>query len=218
MFKCDYCDRVFNTKNARAQHSVRCSQNPDKMDLSYLAGGANFSEYNKKLKSGEIIKENKNQWSNSDYVMADSTRQKIIDSNTGKRWTLEEKAKHSERMKQAVEAYPESYTSSNRGRTKQIIFDGIKFQGNWELNFYKWCICNKISCVRYEGSGFKYEWNGIRTYFPDFYLPEHNSYIEVKGFQTDRDSAKWNQFPEKLLIIKKDDIINIQRKKYSLPL
>jgi hypothetical protein len=218
MFKCDFCDREFKTKNAKAQHSVRCQHNPNKMDMSYLVGGANFSEYNKKIKSGELVKENKNQWSNPDYVMTDATRQKITASNTGKQWSLAAKKKHSLIMKRAVEKHPESYTSSNRGRAKQVIFDGIKFQGNWELEFYKWCKSNNIKCNRYAGLGFKYVWNGERTYFPDFYLPDHGAYIEVKGFQTERDDAKWQQFPDKLIIVKKQDIINIQRNTYTLPL
>ena len=218
MFKCDFCDREFKTKNARAQHSIRCEHNPNKMDMSYLAGGANFSEYNKKLKTGEIVKENKNQWSNPDYVMSNSTRQKIADAGTGRYWSDDDRANHSARMKQAVKDYPESYTSSNRGRTKQITFDDIKFQGSWELDFYKWCKSNNIMCSRYSGIGFRYEWNGERTYFPDFYLPEHGVYVEVKGFQTERDDAKWQQFPDKLIIVKKQDIINIQRNTYTLPL
>jgi hypothetical protein len=218
MFKCTFCDREFKTKNARAQHSIRCSSNPNKIDLSYLVGGANFSEYIKKIKTGESVKENKNQWSNPNYVMSDSTRQKIIDANTGRSWSDQSKAKHSVSMKKAVEKHPESYTSSNRGRTKQIIFDGIKFQGNWELYFYKWCKANDVKCARYVGLGFKYFWNGERTYFPDFYLSEHKAYIEVKGYQTERDDAKWKQFPNKLIVIKKEDIIKIQQSTYRLPL
>jgi hypothetical protein len=217
MFKCTFCDREFKTKNACAQHSIRCSCNPNKIDLSYLVGGANFSEYIKKLKTGEFVKENKNQWSNPNYVMSDSTRQKIIDANTRRLWSDQSKEKHSVSMKKAVENHPESYTSSNRGRVKQIVYKGIKFQGNWELDFYKWCETNSISCIR-NTEGFKYEWNGNRTYFPDFYLIEKDMYVEVKGYKTERDSAKWEQFPKQLIVVQEQDIMSIRKNIYTLPL
>jgi len=34
-------------------------------------------------------------------------------------------------------------------------------------------------------------------------------YIEVKGYQTPKDDAKWKQFPKKLLIVKKKEIENL---------
>jgi len=218
MFICIYCDREFNTKNAQAQHLIRCSNNPSKIDLSYLSGAKNLSEYMKKVKTGEIIKDIKNQWSIPDFKISKKTSEKLSQAGKLQVWSDDRKIKHSTIMKIAVDTHPESYTSSNRGRTKQIIFDGIKFQGSWELGFYKWCKLNNVKCVRYDGPGFKYEWNGIRTYFPDFYLPEVNSYVEVKGYKTERDTAKWIQFPEQLITVQKQDIISINKNTYKLPL
>jgi hypothetical protein len=165
-----------------------------------------------------------NQWTKAKqtgipYVIKDETRKKFSEhtkSLNKERWSdPENKVKQSRSMKKAVEKFPESYTSSNRGRTKQIEYNGLKFQGNWELEFYKWCVNNNIPCER-NTEGFSYTWNGDRTYFPDFYLPDQDVYVEVKGYQTERDLAKWNQFPKKLLKILKDDIIQIQQNKFSL--
>jgi hypothetical protein len=125
-------------------------------------------------------------------------------------WTEEMRKKHSESMKKAVEENPESYTSSNRGRTKQIVYNDIKFQGNWELEFYKYCEKNHIKVERVN-VWFEYEWNGIRKYFPDFYLPDYDLYIEIKGYETDKDHAKWTQFPKKLKVIKKKEIFAIKK-------
>ncbi len=115
-------------------------------------------------------------------------------------------------MKLAVKKYPQSYTSSNRGRTKQIDRYGLIFQGNWELLFYEWCIENFIK-IEKAIIGFQYEWNGDRTYFPDFYLPEFNVYVEIKGYKTERDEAKWTY---KLLIIRKEEINKIKRNYFNL--
>lgn len=160
-----------------------------------------------------------NQWTKAKetgipYTISDETKRKMSASSTRsnkERWSLEEnRKKQSESMKKAVEKHPESYTSSNRGRTKQIIVDGIKFQGKWELEFYQYCKSNNIEIER-SNEWFEYEWNGIRKYFPDFYLKEKNLYIEVKGYETDRDKAKWSAFPKMLRIIRKEDIMAIRK-------
>jgi hypothetical protein len=117
--------------------------------------------------------------------------------------------KHSDAMKRAVLENPESYSSSNRGRTKQIIIDGIKLQGQWEVDFYNWAKSFGLNPVR-PTIGFKYIWKGARTYYPDFYIKSLDLYVEVKGYETDRDRAKWDQFPKKLSIVKSDTIKQIR--------
>jgi hypothetical protein len=46
---------------------------------------------------------------------------------------------------------------------------------------------------------------------PDFYLIESDTYVEVKGYKTEKDEAKWNQFPKhrKLKILMKEDLISL---------
>ena len=165
-----------------------------------------------------------NQWTKSKetgipYILKEETRKKFSEHTKRKNiehWSKEEnRKKQSEAMKKAVEKYPDSYTSSNRGRTKQIIVDGIKFQGKWELEFYQYCKTNNIQVER-SNEWFEYEWNGTRKYFPDFYLREHGLYIEVKGYETERDRAKWNSFPKLLRVIRKDDIMNIRKGNWTL--
>lgn len=143
------------------------------------------------------------------YIIKESTRKKISEVSKKQIWSEERRALHSTIMKNAVKTHPDSYTSSNRGRTKLIIFNNIKFQGSWELIFYKWCLDKNIEVERCK-EFFEYNWNGCRKYFPDFYLPKLEIYIEVKGYITDRDRSKWSQFPKKLLVITKKDIRNIK--------
>lgn len=129
--------------------------------------------------------------------------------------TDQQKLNTSIAMKNAVKKYPESYNSSNRGRAKQIIYDEIKFIGQWEVDFYKWAKAENLGPQR-PINGFKYIWNGERTYFPDFYLPTLNVYVEVKGYETDRDRAKWNNFTEVLCIVKKNEIKDIRNGCFSI--
>ena len=38
------------------------------------------------------------------------------------------------------------------------------------------------------------------TYLPDFFVEDWNSYIEIKGYETEMDKAKWDQFPKELTL------------------
>jgi len=140
----------------------------------------------------------------------ESIRQSTIKQNQTQWADPVLRAKHQESMRKAVENNPESYSSSNRGRTKQIIVDGIKLQGQWEVDFYSWAKEAGLNPQRPTES-FSYVWNGNRTYFPDFYIKSLDMYVEVKGYETDRDRAKWLQFPKKLRIIKEAEIKQIRQ-------
>lgn len=216
---CAHCGKTFKNLNSTAQHIIRCDKNPDKMDLSYLSDLKNLNGYLEKVKSGEVKHLNgytkANLLGNSTEHLRELARRNLSELNKNRIWDNAAREKHSEKMKLAVEKYPDSYTSLNRGRTKQILYNGEKFQGSWELKFYKWCEENNITCIRNK-KGFPYIWNGNRTYYPDFYLPDSNTYVEVKGYKTDRDNAKWEQFPEKLLIVEKKSINDIDKNKFSI--
>jgi len=160
-----------------------------------------------------------NQYSNPSYKESHEITEKrklaAIERNK-KPWSADRRKKHSIAMSKAVSEHPDAYTSSNRGRVKQTEYRGIKFHGTWEVMFAEWCDLNKIIWER-NTKYFIYSWNGERKYFPDFYLPEKDIYIEVKGYTTDRDLAKWRDFPKKLVVIDKSSISLIGENKFIAP-
>ena len=182
--KCQHCNKEYTNKSGYSNHVRRCPQNPDRTHEGLTKEGR------ERIRQSTIAL-NKEHWSNPEF-----------------------RKKHQASMKLAVENNPESYTSSNRGRVKQFEYDGIKFQGSWELEFYKYCKTNGIQIER-SNEWFVYEWNGTRKYFPDFYLPEKKLYIEVKGYETERDRAKWSAFPKQLRVIRKTDIIQIRKQCFT---
>lgn len=164
--------------------------------------GAGTNQYTKAKKLGlpkpEISKE---------------TRQKISDAAIEQNkhmWTEEFRKKHSESMKRAVLENPESYSKNNvSGRVKIIEYKGIKLKGSWELKTAKWLDSQSIKWES-EVNPQPYFWNGDwHLYFPDFYLEDFDTYIEVKGYKTERDHAKWDHFKGKLLIVDKNTIHNL---------
>lgn len=135
--------------------------------------------------------------------------------NMKKWWTDERKEIQSKIMRNITKSNPLSYRGRNRGRVKQFIIDGIRMTGTWEVEFYRWAKEKNLDpqqCVQ----GFLYSFNGDRTYYPDFWIPSLDIYIEVKGFETEKDRAKWSQFPEKLMIIRKKEIDQIKRGSFTL--
>jgi len=84
--------------------------------------------------------------------------------------------------------------------------NGVKFHGTWELRYSIWLDEQGINWIRNEKS-FPYYFNEVqRQYTPDFFLPEQNLYIEIKGYETEKDRAKWLSFPYPLIVIKGNDL------------
>lgn len=211
MYFCIYCTRECKSQNALTQHSIRCKLNPMRIVVkaSYGMLGKTHRGGNQYTKAASL--------GLPKPILSDQSRQLISRNSKAQVWSNERRADHSITMKRVVLAKPESYSSANRGRTKCISIDGIKCQGQWEVDFYLWCKDNNID-IRRNVDTFPYTWNGDRTYIPDFYLPTNDIYIEIKGYKTDRDSAKWNQFPKCLLTITKHEIKLIRDGTFTLGL
>jgi len=211
--KCDYCGKECKNNNSYKQHSIRCKDNPDRITVvpSY----------------GMLGKKGKNQFSKAEElgltkpVVLESTRLKLSVAQRGEdsHWNInsaEKRANHSLSMQRAVKENPDSYSSSNVcGRVKVVEYRGQKFHGNWEVDVAKWLDENNISWVR-PNNPIEYEWNGkTHLYFPDFYLPEHDIFVEVKGYETERDTCKWAEVPN-LLTIKYHELKMIRNGQFAL--
>jgi hypothetical protein len=142
------------------------------------------------------------------------TKEKIKLKLKGKTLTIEQKNKLSIAMKLAVK----------EGRQKTPRPGGILtgswymmkndqqcyLHGSWEIAVAKFMDSKNINWIRNK-TGFPYLYIGsIHSYFPDFYLPDFNFYIEVKGYETDKDHEKWKQFPNELKIIRYKEYINLE--------
>ena len=176
---CKFCNKEYTQSN----HPTFCLDNPDRKIRTSV------NQFTKAKEKGETI------------VVSEETRQKIAKANTGKRHTKENLSKISKSMQRAVKENPNSYAGGyNRGRVKSLICsNGFKVLGKWEQKFVKFCLSSGIE-IQQPNTGFSYEWNGARTYFPDFYLPESDQWVEIKGYETERDRAKW------------DSLINVHKK------
>jgi hypothetical protein len=92
--------------------------------------------------------------------------------------------------------------------TKRYEYKGVSLQGTWELKYAQWLDFNGIVWRR-PTETFPYFFEGKEhRYTPDFYLPEMNCYIEIKGCETAKDKAKQKYFPKelRLIVLKKEEL------------
>lgn len=89
------------------------------------------------------------------------------------------------------------------GRSKSGWYRGFYCGSTWELAFLIWALDHKMPVERCTEK-FKYEFEGTRTYLPDFVIGD--MFVEIKGYDTDQTRAKIAQFPKKLVVLREDDL------------
>lgn len=206
---CQFCSKVCKNKNSQVNHQRLCKSNPNRQSTHFQ------TEYNKTRKPT-------NQFIKAEYLglekpaVSELVKTILTENNKTRNWDDEAKQKHSLSMKRAVLENPESYTKSNRGRVKHIKKYGLTFDGSWELKFYEWCLSKNIKIIDNK-EFFDYIFKGkSHLYNPDFYLPDYDIFVEVKGYYDEKDLAKWEHFNKKLFILKDDSIKLIDNMKFKI--
>lgn len=178
IYSCDKCNKNF--KNPQAYNGHR-AHHSDKWHPKYIAWnkGKHLSkEYKEKL--SKALKGRKK------AKMSNSQKENISK-------TIREKIK--------LNTWHNSYFKKGKHLYKDINFDS-----KWELAYAKWLDSNRINWRR-PNEHFSYIFEGKEHYYtPDFYLIDENLYIEIKGYKTAKDEAKWKYFPLKLKVLQLEDI------------
>lgn len=136
----------------------------------------------------------------------ESWTKKIADSRKGTHLSEDQKQKLSETVRKKVREGT-WHLSFSRSRTHE--YKGIKFHGMWEVRYAMYL---DEQCIpwRRPNEKFAYSFEGRNScYTPDFYLIDEGTYIEIKGYKTPKDEAKWSQFPLKLKILRGIDLIEL---------
>lgn len=215
MFVCKYCGKVCKNENSLRNHERLCKENPNRQILK-----SNFIEWNKKRKELNIKGENhftKAERLGLDKpIVSEETKEKIRNSMCGRHLTEEHKRNISNGMKNAVRKYPDSYSSCNiNGRVKIYEYNGVRLNGKWEVYFAEFLDYFNIKWIR-PIIGIEYTYKGeTHLYYPDFYLPDFDKYVEIKGMRREKDYYKWNAV-NNLIIIEKGDIEQIKNKSFDI--
>lgn len=196
MLICKYCGKECKNKRSHVNHERLCPNNQERVYKNGMTGkkGSNHFIYAKKhgLPSPEVSVETRKK-------IADEVKSRSSDwhKNNGKKIskTVNEKIKNGE-------------WHTSLAKKMHISYNGVDLHGSWELKYAQHLDANGITWIRNTDS-FEYQFDGkTRRYTPDFYLPFSDEYIEIKGYKTDKDDAKWSQFPKhrKLVVLVKEDL------------
>jgi hypothetical protein len=185
---CKICRREFNSKQATTSHIYRAHTNP----------GVSFGGHQKGKPAW-----NKGLNKQTDYRIAKSAIAASL-SMKGKPGRP-----HSEETKNKIS---QKLSINNKGgRSKWYEVAGQKVQGTWERNIALKFEELKINWqkIKTNNHTFQYHMDGkCKSYSPDFYLPDSNLYLEIKGYWWGRDKEKMEiiktTYPNiKILIIEK---------------
>lgn len=198
--KCQFCEKIFKNKGALKKHEISCKYNPSPQKCGGRERGC--APWNKGL-----TKET------DDRIIKGciATREAIVSGRYIPHRTL-----HSDETKNKMSAKKKELYSQGWepvcGRCKKYdyyspIAGNIKVDGTWELKVAKHL--DKIN-VKWIRNTRRFDYVNLTgkksTYQPDFYIYDWNSYLEVKGYETELDRCKWSQFKESLIIWRKKDI------------
>jgi hypothetical protein len=101
------------------------------------------------------------------------------------------------------------YTKSKRTVYVSRIAGVVKLDSTWELEYCKYLDEHNIQWKR-NLIMFPYMYRKKQYYYiPDFYLVDEDVYIEIKGYQRSKDAAKWRDFPYKLIVLKKQELLEL---------
>ena len=192
---CKYCGRECKNTNSLKNHERLCKSNPNRQESPFV-------KYNK-IK-GDVWNKGLTKESDERVRRNGESISNLYKSGKIKNWcdgltkeTDKRLFKMSEKISDTIlENVKNDNWHTSFSKSKIVKYKGIKFHGNWEVEFAKFLDIHNIEWKR-NTQKFEYLFeNKIHYYTPDFYLPTFDVFIEIKGYPTQRDFCKWNDFPK----------------------
>lgn len=214
--ECKFCNKTCKNDNSLRNHQRLCKLNPNKQKTWRQVQNEKGIRLN--FYDSIEYKEKQSKIRLSQLPMSQQVREQISKSKIDYYSNEENRKKHSERMKQVVKDNPESYSDNNVvGRSKHFTVEGVRYNSTWEFIVSNFLDVHKIKWKRGNIKPISYWWKEKwHLYFPDFLLTEYDIYVEVKGYETERDQAKWKHVDKPILIIKQKEIDLIKNNSYNI--
>lgn len=201
MYKCKYCDKEWSVKALR-NHEIRCKENPKRLDPSKWATGnrKGLPAWNTGLVGDSRC-----------FTATDESKKKMSDFAKFKNANESEETKQKRRNTISQKVKDGTWHTS-LAKHMHIRYNDVDLHGSWELAYAMYLDANNIKWIRNTDSFLYIFESKERRYTPDFYLPDTDEYIEIKGYKTEKDNAKWSQFPvhKKLTILMHNDLKNLK--------
>jgi len=204
---CQYCNKQCKNLNSLKQHEIRCKLNPD-CNIELTKTFDNYREQHGAWNKG-LTKDTDERVKRNGEIVS-----KILhEYNLGRPLSEQHKRNISKGMKNADLSEVGRHSYGRAG-----YFDNIWFASTYELAYYIFCKDHYINIIR-NRTRFTYKYNNeLHKYTPDFYLNDEDLYIEIKGYETEKDLAKYKSV-KNLKVLYYDDIkhmINYVKDKYNI--
>lgn len=201
---CQYCGKEYKNRNSLCNHERLCPKNPQRSE--YIHEGFNnvgHIAWNKGLTKETDIRVRKNAES-----VKKTWESGLIQYNN--RITPEIRNKISNTC---LEKSRKGEWHTSLARNMHHEYKGFDLHGTWELKYAMYLDEQGINWYRNK-ERFEYLYEGkLHYYTPDFYLPDSDEYVEIKGYirPGGKDYAKWRCFPSEksLVILKEKDLRNL---------
>jgi len=199
-FICKYCGKECKNSNSLHNHERLCKLNPNRDESSFVkynkSGHAPANQYIKAAQLGLPKPE-----------LSDEARKKLSEATT--RNNLARSKEFNEKISKTCLAKSKAGEwHVSLAKNLHTNYNGVDLHGSWELAYAQYLDANNIEWQRCKDR-FEYIFEGkLHYYTPDFYLVTENAYVEIKGYRTKKDLAKWSQFPQdkKLVVLKQKDL------------
>lgn len=200
---CQFCGKECKNRNSLCNHERLCKLNPNRQLTKYEKYGP-IDGFNNKGRTA---------WNNGLTKETDNRVKKISESAKiyyethdgtflGKSHTEETKIK----ISMSSQDRCKKLGTNLCGKGKRGIYKWILCQSSWELAWVLYQIDKGVNFVR-NTRYFYYTFDGsTKLYYPDFYLPEIDTYVEIKGYYDKKTQAKVEQFNGILVVLQLNEM------------
>lgn len=197
---CKFCGKECKNKNSLVQHELRCKENPNKIDTSKSFNNRNKPAWNKGLTKETDERVAKYAISHHNNHVLGLHKDTSGNNNPSSRIEIRQKI-----SKTCLDKSKNGEWHKSLAKDLHYKYNGVDLDGKWELYYAMYLDEQGISWQRCVDK-FLYEFEGKNHYYtPDFYLNDFKTFIEIKGYETEKDRAKWEQFPaDKTLVVLKE--------------
>jgi hypothetical protein len=207
IYYCKFCNKPCVGKNSLVQHEIRCKENPDKIKRR-----CNFNYPGKVIWNKGLTKETDERVKKQ----SETAKQKYKDGEN-KVWCDGLTKETDERIKNSsikIQNTIDKKIKDNNWHNSHnltYLYKDFKFDSYWEVLFVQFLDKYNILWVRNTNDSFEYTYkNSPHKYYPDFYLPDYDLYIEIKGYFSEKDINKWEQFTKNIDIYDSKDLYDLQ--------
>lgn len=193
---CKYCGKLCKAYGLK-NHEKSCKENPNRIIVKRNV--SNFKNGTYVVWNKGLTKETDDRIANYAKSISDAYKNgKIKTWSDGLTKETDERiANMSNKISNTINKKVENETwHSSLGKVYHHKCNGFSMHGSWELALAEYLNNKNIKWIRPKDK-FKYYFDkSWHWYHPDIYLIDFDIYIEVKGCITEKDLAKWEQFPK----------------------